>query len=382
MNGLWARSAATSMVKLFGFSFEGSTFEVLGATFTGQERLIVDGQQVASRYNWRMRSRYVFMHERLGELELQFKVDPFAQRVHYQLHRGGAVVFEAESDLTLPAWLSPQSEPAPAVPGAPADHTAAQKTPKLARLITVFGVLTKLAQTGKVIKVALAGMAVSGWTILYSLPFALALVATLVFHEWGHLRAMRHFGMKTKGMYLIPFVGGLAIGERPRSQWQEVHISMMGPFYGLGMTVACYLAFLATGNSFVGLLASLSGLINVVNLLPLHPLDGGRVVKALVVSGGSRLAFLVFVAFSAVAFAASAYLGLALLCFFIVLGALDLLATWKQWGRDERPRLNRYGLVFCSLWYLGTLAAFVGIILLIARTGLPGSELAVRVLGS
>lgn len=370
------------MVRLFGFSYEGSTFEVLGATFSGKERLLVDGQQVASRYNWRMSSRYVFMHERLGELELQFKIDPLAGRVHYQLHRGGAGVFEAESDFPLPAWLSPHSEPAPAAPGAPADHTAAQKTPKWARLITVFGVLTKLAQTGKVIKVALAGMAVSGWTILYSLPFALALVATLVFHEWGHLRAMRHFGMKTKGMYLIPFVGGLAIGERPRSQWQEVHISMMGPFYGLAMTLACYLAFLATGNAFVGLLASLSGLINVVNLLPLHPLDGGRVVKALVVSGGSRLAFLVFVAFSAVAFAASAYLGLALLCFFIVLGALDLLGTWKQWGRDERPRLDRRGIVFCSVWYLGTVAAFLGIILLIARTGLAGSELAVRVLGS
>ena len=370
------------MVRLFCFSNEGSTFEVLGAAFTGREQLMVDGQQIASQLNWRTHSRYAFVHERLGELELEFKVDPLAGRVHYQLRRGGYSVVEAESDIALPAWLSPHGESTPAAPGAAPDRTAAQGTPKLARFITVFGLLAKLAQTGKVIKVALAGMAVSGWTVLFSLPFALALVATLIFHEWGHLRAMRHFGMKTKGMYLIPFVGGLAIGEQPRSQWQEVHISMMGPVYGLAMTVACYLAFLATGNHFVGLLASLSGLINVANLLPLHPLDGGRVVKALVVSGGSRLAFLVFVAFSAAAFAAAAYLGLALLCFFIVLGALDLLTTWRQWGRDARPRLDRYGQVFCCLWYLGTLAAFLGIILLIARTGLPGSELAVRVLGS
>ena len=370
------------MIKLFSFSYEGATFEVLGATFTGHEQLIVDGQPMARRLNWRTHSRYAFIHERLGELELHFRIDPLAGLVHYELKRGADTVVQAETDVPLPAWLSPPGEPAPAAPGAPADGTTPQAKPKLSRLVTVFGVLAKLAQTGKVVKVALAGMAVSGWTILFSLPFALALVATLVFHEWGHLRAMRHFGMKTKGMYLIPFVGGLAIGEQPRSQWQEVHISMMGPVYGLAMTVVCYLAFLATGNHFVGLLASLSGLINVANLLPLHPLDGGRVVKALVVSGGSRLAFLAFVASSAVAFAAAAYFGLALLCFFIVLGALDLLTTWRRWGRDERPRLDRYGLVFCSLWYLGTLAAFLGIILLIARTGLPGSELAVRVLGS
>src|SRR6185295_8429669 len=54
---------------------------------------------------------------------------------------------------------------------------------------------TKLFQSGKVLKVVLAGVAVSGWTVLYSLPFALALTATLVFHEWGHLRAMRRFGI-------------------------------------------------------------------------------------------------------------------------------------------------------------------------------------------
>lgn len=370
------------MVQLFSFVYEGSTFEVIGSNLTGLERLVVDGKEIARRHNWRLGSRYTFMHERLGELELEFRVDPLAGSVHHQLRRGGQTVVEGESEVPLPGWLSPQAGPAPAAPDGAPQPARAQQTSRFARLVTTFGLLTKAAQTGKVIQVALAGMAVSGWAILYSVPFALALVASLVFHEWGHLRAMRHFGMKTKGMYLIPFVGGLAIGERPRSQWQEVHISIMGPCYGLAMTVACYLAYLATDSHFLGLLASVSGLLNVFNLLPVHPLDGGRVVKALVVSGGSRLAFLVFAAISAAVFAVSAYLGLALLCFFIVLGALDLLLTWKQWGRDPRPQLDRYGIAFCSVWYLGTIAAFIGIILLIARTGLPGSELAVRVLGS
>src|SRR5688572_29193044 len=128
------------------------------------------------------------------------------------------------------------------------------------------GLAMKIFQSGKALKVVLAGVAVSGWTVLYSLPFALAVTATLVFHEWGHLRAMRRFGIPTKGMYLIPFVGGIAVGEQAKTHWQDVYISMMGPVYGLAMTVACYLLYLATSSHLVGLVASVSALVNVFNL--------------------------------------------------------------------------------------------------------------------
>ena len=127
---------------------------------------------------------------------------------------------------------------APQSAGQPPREPARQKGQ---HLVVWLGLATKIFQSGKALKVVLAGVAVSGWTVLYSLPFALALTATLVFHEWGHLRAMRRFGIPTKGMYLIPFVGGIAVGEQAKTHWQDVYISMMGPVYVLGMTVACYL---------------------------------------------------------------------------------------------------------------------------------------------
>jgi Zn-dependent protease len=244
------------------------------------------------------------------------------------------------------------------------------------------GLAAKIFQSAKALKVVLAGVAVSGWTVLYSLPFALALTATLVFHEWGHLRAMRRFGIPTKGMYLIPFVGGIAVGEQARTHWEDVYISMMGPVYGLAMTIACYLAYLATSSHLVGLVASVSALVNVFNLLPIHPLDGGRVVKALVFSGRSRWVFLAFLAASAAFFAVSVMLGLALLTFFIVIGAIDLMASWRQIATDEKPPLDRYGIVFSLAWYLATIALFIGIIVLIAGSKLPGSEIAVHILQS
>src|SRR4029077_7296746 len=220
-------------------------------------------------------------------------------------------------------------------------------------------------QSGKVLKVVLAGVAISGWTVLYSLPFALALTATLFFHEWGHPRGMRRFGIPTKGMYLIPFVGGIAVGEQARTHWEDVYISMMGPVYGLVMTIACYLLYLATSSHLIGLVASVSALVNVFTLLPIHPLDGGRVVKALLFSGRHRWAIFGLIAASAVFFAVAASLGLALLTFFIVIGAIDLIASWRQIAFDQKAPLDRYGIAFSAVWYLVTVAAFIAIIVLV-----------------
>jgi len=264
----------------------------------------------------------------------------------------------------------PNTDPAPAPPQ------------RRGHLVVWLGLATKIFQSGKALKVVLAGVAVSGWTVLYSLPFALALTATLVFHEWGHLRAMRRFGIPTKGMYLIPFVGGIAVGEQAKTHWQDVYIAMMGPVHGLAMTAACYMGYLATSNHLVGLVASVSALVNIFNLLPIHPLDGGRVVKALVFSGRNRWAFLAFAAASAAFFAVSVMLGLALLTFFIVIGAIDLMASWRQIATDQKAPLDRYGILFSLAWYLLTIALFIGIIVLIARDHLPGSEIAVHILQS
>jgi putative peptide zinc metalloprotease protein len=263
-----------------------------------------------------------------------------------------------------------------------ADRSGASAPQRKGHLVVWLGLAAKIFQSGKALKVVLAGVAVSGWTVLYSLPFALALTATLVFHEWGHLRAMRRFGIPTKGMYLIPFVGGIAVGEQARTHWEDVYIAMMGPVYGLAMTIACYLAYLATSSHLVGLVASVSALVNVFNLLPIHPLDGGRVVKALVFSGRNRWAFLALMAGAAAFLAVSVTLGLALLTFFIVIGAIDLMASWRQIATDQKAPLNRYGILFSGAWYLLTIALFIAIIVLIARSHLPGSEIAVHILRS
>ena len=251
-----------------------------------------------------------------------------------------------------------------------------------ARLGVMIGIALKLFKSVKVFKVALVGMALSGWTIMLSFEFAVTLLAILMFHEYGHIRAMKHFGIPTKGIYIIPFVGGVAVGDSPKTHWQDLSIAMMGPVFGLAMSVVFFIGFVITDNHFVGLVASVSALLNLVNLLPIYPLDGGRVVKALVYSGRSRFIYVGLVVISGLLIGYCFTHGFALIGFFGIMGLVDLLADWNSFDKDPKFKLNAYGIIFSLIWYLLTAAALVGMIVWIAALELPGSELAIAILNA
>jgi putative peptide zinc metalloprotease protein len=306
-------------------------------------------------------------------MQLHFRIDLAQLQVEYTLRQDDQVVLKDKVPAGPDNWHKPAEPPQPAAPN-----------PGLARghAVSILGLLFKLLKSVNVIKVVLAGSALAAWSILFSWQFAVVLIGVTVFHEYGHLRAMKKFGMKTKGMYLIPFVGGMAVGERAQSYWQEIYISMMGPVFGLCMALAFYLLFLGTGSQFVGLVASVSALLNLFNLLPVYPLDGGHVVKSLVLSGRGHWGFSLLLAMSAACFGTALAFGLHFLSFFIVIGVLDLLASRARFAANPQEPLSSYGIWFCVAWYLGVVAVFIGIILLMASSGVPGTEIATEVLKS
>lgn len=244
------------------------------------------------------------------------------------------------------------------------------------------GMFFKLFKSAKIVKIALAGTAFAGYSIIFSWKFAVVLLSIIIFHEYGHIRGMQRFGIKTKGIYLIPFVGGVAVGDRTETHWQNVYISMMGPIFGLAMTLFFLVIFWLSGNHFAGLIASFSGLINLFNLLPVLPLDGGQVVRAMVFSGKKAWGISLLLASSAVFFALSVQFGVYFLSFFIVLGVFDLLVNWRFLASENKEPLDRNGIVVSLLWYLATIGIFIAVILSIAYSSLPGGEIAVRVLQS
>ncbi|WP_434928223.1 site-2 protease family protein [Shewanella sp. HL-SH2] len=228
----------------------------------------------------------------------------------------------------------------------------------------------KLLKSAKVVKALLAGASVAAYSWLFSIEFALALIACLVFHEYGHIRAMKHFGMKTKGIYLIPFMGGLALSdERINTRWQDVVISIMGPTFGLFLSIACLVAYWVTGNVFFAGLAAFNALLNLFNLLPILPLDGGHILKSISFSMNSVTGLIACVAGAAIGVFISYSLGLALLGFLLLIGSLEIVFEWRGRHQSHLLPLDSYGQIFSAIWYLLTVSALIGIIWVIAATG-------------
>jgi Zn-dependent protease len=228
----------------------------------------------------------------------------------------------------------------------------------------------KLLKSAKVIKVVLAGASMAAYSWLFSFQFALALIACLVFHEYGHIRAMKYFGMKTKGIYLIPFMGGLALSdEKINTRWQDVVISIMGPTFGLLMSIAALIAYWVTGNIFFAGLAAFNALLNLFNLLPILPLDGGHILKSISFSMNSLLGLIACVAGAAIGVYVSYTLGLALLGFLLLIGSLEIIFEWKSRHQSHLLPLDRYGQLFSAIWYLLTVGALIAIIWYFAGSG-------------
>lgn len=228
----------------------------------------------------------------------------------------------------------------------------------------------KLLKSVKVIKVVLAGASVAAYSWLFSFQFALALIACLVFHEYGHIRAMKHFGMKTKGIYLIPFMGGLALSdEKINTRWQDVVISIMGPTFGLLMSIMALIAYWLTGNEIFAGLAAFNALLNLFNLLPILPLDGGHILKSISFSMNSVLGLGACVAGAAVGVYLSYTLGLALLGFLLLIGSLEIVFEWKTRHQSHLLPLDRYGQIFSTIWYFLTVGALIAIIWYLAGSG-------------
>lgn len=128
--------------------------------------------------------------------------------------------------------------------------------------------------------------AFSAWTtdlqtVGESLLMGLALFASVVLHELGHAMAARYYGIRTRHITLFPFGGIAAIEQIPQNPTQEFVIAVAGPLVNAAL-VALFLPFaLITGWWSLGLIALLNGIMGVFNLIPAYPMDGGRVLRAM-----------------------------------------------------------------------------------------------------
>jgi Zn-dependent protease len=156
------------------------------------------------------------------------------------------------------------------------------------------------------------------------------LLGVLSFHEGGHLLGMRVFGYKGLQMLYLPFLGAVAIGGKREyvKPWQELVVLFMGPlpglYIGLFMISHPVLMALPARRQIVLMLI----LLNLFNLLPIHPLDGGQIWDILLFRRFpfGRVAFLGLGAVAIIVAGVEHYFGSA----FIVFGTLLLLQIPRQ----------------------------------------------------
>jgi len=180
------------------------------------------------------------------------------------------------------------------------------------------------------------------FTFLVSWKFALILMGSLMFHEFGHAWAMKLFHVPIKGMYFMPPFGLAVVAAEPwKTRKAETVIALMGPAWGLVLTAATYGVYLAGGSPLWAGVAGFMALLNLFNLAPINPLDGGRVTKSICYSIGSAAGFIMLT----LGFSGAVFLGMYLNPIIFVLVGFMAVAEFNQELRLYRRRKDREAVI-------------------------------------
>ena len=177
-----------------------------------------------------------------------------------------------------------QASPAPAREGRVATRLRRWGAPGVL-LAVLLGKLKWLLVAAKFLKLStlLSMLLMVGvYGTIWGIPFAVGFVLLIFVHELGHALVMRQQGIPAGPPVFIPFVGAvIAMRGLPRDAYVEAVVAIGGPLLGSLGAAACLAAAVATGARFWYALASTGFLINLFNLIPLYPLDGGRIIGAI-----------------------------------------------------------------------------------------------------
>lgn len=190
------------------------------------------------------------------------------------------------------------------------------------------------------------------YMLLFSWKFAILLMLSIGWHESGHVWAMKRVGIPTRGFYFIPFFGGVAIADGGyKTLRDKVIVAIMGPVWGMLLALVTWVAYLLTDNPILGVAAYWQSMLNLFNLIPANPLDGGQIFRSVLTSGGKRLAD----AFSFLSILV--FLGLAykfrspLFIFAAYLSGRDFWTHYKQPEWAQQSALSRSDLLTTIMAY-------------------------------
>jgi Zn-dependent protease len=146
--------------------------------------------------------------------------------------------------------------------------------------------LLALLFAGKIGKVLVSGgslvLSVIAYSFVFGWRYAVGIVAMLFVREGGHYLAARQRGLEVGAPMFIPFVGAwVALKDKFPDVQTQAEVALAGPLLGSAGALACYLVGVSDGNRLLLAVAYGGFFLNLFNLMPLMPMDGGRVVAAI-----------------------------------------------------------------------------------------------------
>ncbi len=125
-------------------------------------------------------------------------------------------------------------------------------------------------------------VSIGAYALIFPVWFAVGIVVLIWAHEMGHVLQLKREGIKASAPMFIPFLGAfVAMKQMPKDALAEARVGLAGPVLGTLAGIATLGLYAATGSPIFLGLAYFNFIINLFNLAPLLPLDGGRAVGAM-----------------------------------------------------------------------------------------------------
>jgi Zn-dependent protease len=201
---------------------------------------------------------------------------------------------------------------------------------KLKLLLVALPKLKLLTTSGSML------VSIAAYSLFFGWTFAVGFVLLLLVHEMGHVIQLRREGIKASAPMFIPFLGAVvaakSLGENATA---EARVGLAGPVLGSLGAAALIPVYLLTGDEIWRALAFTGFFLNLFNLLPVVPLDGGRAMAAMA-------PWMWFVGFGALVAATIAFPN-PILLIILLFGGLE---TWRRWrqrraGGEEQEAYYR-----------------------------------------
>jgi Zn-dependent protease len=196
-------------------------------------------------------------------------------------------------------------------------------------------------------------VSIGAYALLFGLPFAVGLVLLLLLHEIGHVIQLRREGIKASAPMFIPFLGAvISAKSMGKDAAAEARVGLAGPVLGSLAALVPLGLWLLTGSDLWRALAYVGFVLNLFNLLPIVPLDGGRAMAALNPA--------IWLAGLAGLVALTVFYPSPILFLILVFGGLE---SWRRWKNRGTPEGRSYYAIptrtraLVGIVYLGLAAA-------------------------